>query len=175
MNDRNEVRIRAYADQRGFKPGTLARWLEHSDDDAVALLELAAELRLGENQLLGVWTWSEEIALRDGLRLAEVLKAAEVQAIVQSSLGRNDKLERLRTALRRRRYPELTQAEETLSELVSRLNLPREVRVTWPPFLEGEDLRIEIVVRDPAGLARAAAALATAAATPEIEEIFDLL
>ena len=168
--------IRTFARERRYSAAALQRWLALDPPDGFALLELARELRLGENQLRDLWEWAEEIAQRDHTSLAQVLALEAVAAPRRSpSLGRNDKLKLVKTALRRLRFPQLAATEERLAALVRQLDLPRNIRVTFPEFLEGDEVRIEIVADSVASLKAAADRLRAAAGAPACTAIFQIL
>lgn len=169
-----ETALRAFATERKYGDATLNRWLVLPAADAAALLHLARDLRLGENQLRGLWDWAQDVAVRDGRSIAQVLDSS-IGAVGQGHLNRNDKLKHLKAALRRQRFPELAALEDQLAELVRQLALPPTVRVTLPEFLEGDELRVEIVTRSPAALHDAAARLLAASQTPLCTKLFDLL
>lgn len=167
--------VGAYAAERQFKTATRERWLALAERDAAALLALARDLRLGENQLRDVWNWAEEIALRDGGDLATVLTAPEILTLQRGGLGRNDRLARIKAALRRRRFPALSAAEARAQDLVRRLELPRHIRLIVPEFLDGDAVTVEIEVTGTAALAEAAARLTEIARRAEVAELFDVL
>jgi hypothetical protein len=168
--------IRAFARGRRYSAPTLERWLALEAADGLALLELAREMRLGENQLRDLWEWTEEIAQRDRRSLAQVLALEPVAAPRRSrSLGRNDKLKLIKAALRRLRFPQLVAAEERLAALVRQLDLPRNIRVTFPEFPEGDAVRVEIVANSVASFKAAADRLRAAAAAPACTAIFQVL
>ena len=170
-----ETTIRAYAGTRMYSAATVERWLRLAARDAGALLQLATELRLGENQLRDLWDWAEEIGERDGLALSQVFAAPPIAAARGRALGRNDKLKAIKAALRCLRYPQLAAVEGRLAELVRTLQLPRSVRVTLPEHLEGDQLRVEIAADSVAAWRAAAAALLAAADTPACAALFALL
>lgn len=165
--------LRAFAAERGYAQATVERWLGLNDADRDALLALARDLRLGENQLRDLWHWAEEIAARDGGSLAEVLDASRSHA-ERVGLGRADRLKRVKAALRRRRFPQLAAREDRIAGLVEQLGLPG-VQIRWPAFLEGDVLRFEFEARSSEGLAAHAAALLAAARHPVCREIFAVL
>lgn len=167
--------IRSFATERSYRDETVARWVALDPLDAASLLEIAADLRLGENQLRDLWLWAEEIAARDGSSLVAVFAEPGVRSALRKRAGRNDRVKGLRAALRRLRFPQLAAHEQQLAALVEALQLPGTVRVHWPEFLEGDSLHVELDVRSPAALAAQARALADAAARPEFAEIFALL
>jgi hypothetical protein len=171
-----DATLRAFTAERRYSTAAVARWQAMAPEDGAALLELACELRLGENQLRDLWDWAEEIAARDQLSVAGVLALEPVRLARRARhVGRNDKLKLVKTALRRVRYPQLAAAEERLVSLVRALNLPRNVRVRFPEFLEGDELSVEIVADSAAALAAAADRLGAAAGTETCQAIFALL
>ncbi|HVO25757.1 MAG TPA: hypothetical protein VMW56_19230 [Candidatus Margulisiibacteriota bacterium] len=168
-------RIRAYAGARAYSVATTERWLRLASRDGDALLQLALELRLGENQLRDLWDWAEEIAGRDRLTLRDVLVAQPVAAARARALGRNDKLTAIKSALRRLRFPQLAAVEDRLGVVIGSLQLPRQVRIVLPVHLEGDQVRIEITVTNANAWRAAAAALLAAADSPACSELFALL
>jgi len=167
--------VRAFAAERRLRPTCIDRWLALSATDGSALLTLASELRLGENQLRDLWEWAEEIALRDASTLAAVLESEPLRSVRGSRLGRADALKAFKAALRRLRFPEMAAQERRIAALVDRLGLPAGVRVQWPEFLEGDSLRVVIDARGAGALRAAAYALGEAAQRAECAEIFSLL
>ena len=167
--------IRAYTGARTYSATTTERWFRLDAADGSALLQLATELRLGENQLRDLWDWAEEIAERDGVTLRHVLAAKPIVAARTRKLGRNDKLKAIKAALRRLRFPQLADSEDRLAGLIRTMELPRTVRVALPEHLEGDQVRIEITATSTAAWRAAAAALLAAAESPACTELFALL
>lgn len=168
-------RIGAFAAARRFQHGLRERWCAAADADAAALLDLAEELRLGENQLRDLYDWTEEIAARDGGTVAGVLGAAGVQAARARGLGRNEAIKAVREALRGLRFPQLAALERRLAECIRSLRLPPGVRIVLPEHLQGDEIRIEICAGDAAAVRAALAELAAAADRPQLAEVFALL
>lgn len=167
--------LQAFCSERRYSPAMVERWMRLDNDDAAALLQLAQEVRPSENQLRDLWQWADDIAHRDGQALALVLTDDALMAARRRHLGRNDRLKLLMHALRRRRFPQLAAVEDRLAELAQDLGLPRAVRLSLPPFLEGDAVRVEIVASSATALHDAAAALARAAETAACRELFTLL
>ncbi len=170
-----DAALRSFAAERKYGDATLQRWLQLAAGDAAALLALAQALRPSENQLRDLWEWAEEIAARDRVPLAQVLAAEPIAAARRRRVGRNDKIKLIKGELRRLRFPQLAATEERLAALVRELGLPRNVRLTLPEFLEGDDIRIEITANSRAALRDAAARLLAAAQTPGCAALFALL
>ena len=175
IDPRLDASFRAFAAARRYGQATLDRWARLDGEDAAALLRLIEDLRPGENQLRDVWDWSDDVAARDGIALAQVLDEEPVVAARRRAVSRNDKLKLVKHALRRLRFPQLAATEDRLADLIRALALPRTVRVTLPDFLEGDTVRVEITAGNVAALQAAAAALLTEEARQGWERVFGVL
>ncbi|MBI2366014.1 MAG: hypothetical protein HYV01_13560 [Deltaproteobacteria bacterium] len=69
----SEPEIREYAKKKAFHPQTVARWLAWEQPDRDALYRLALPLKIGENHLRDLMDWLEEISLRDGVQVRQIL------------------------------------------------------------------------------------------------------
>ena len=171
-----ENAIRDYALARGFHRQTLDRWLGWSAPDRDALAEIALGLKISENHLREMIDWLEEISLRDGRKIHEVLADHELFSIrTDPRLGRADKLKRIKERLRRWRFPRLAAAEDAIRQNIQALKLPAEVRLSVAPGLEGGRLQAEISAAGPAPLELLARKLSEAAATSPVANIFEHL
>ena len=170
-----DAAFRAYSQDRKFSNVTLARWSCLAPADAAAVNTLMHELRLGENQLRDLWDWAEDIAVRDGVSIEQVLRSDPVTAARGREVGRNEKLKLIKLALKRLRYPTLTSSEDRLASLLRALQLPRSVRVILPEHLEGDEIRFEVVARDVVGLRQAAVQLLSATESPACDALFRAL
>ena len=144
MNDH----IAAYAEVKRLSPQTLARWKAWSEEDQGALLAVARELQLGENQLRDFLDWLEEITARGGGAARDLLTRGEVQSPLRGKLSRNDKLKAVKEALRKIRYPRLSRLEEALRAAGKALDLGGRIQVSFPPSLEGEEITVELKARN---------------------------
>ncbi len=167
--------IRQFAAEKHYREQTLQRWLALSDCDAAALYRLATGLRLGENQLRDLWQWAVEIATRDHTTVAAVLQAPEIVAALEAKWSRNDRLQRVKHALRRRRFPELSAAEDRARSLVEAAQLPESVRLSLPSFFEGDEVVVTCRGKTPAELQAALSAALRWANTEVCAELFALL
>ena len=69
----------AYTQEKRLSTQTLRRWQSWVEEDQAALLVVAKELQLNENQLRDFLDWLEEIVTRDGVAVRDVF---EYDAIV---------------------------------------------------------------------------------------------
>lgn len=171
-----ESAIRDYASSRGFHRQTVERWLGWAEADRDCLTDLAVELKISENHLRDLMDWLEEIALRDGSRIQEILAGAPIAALrTDPRLGRADKLKRIKEQLRRWRFPRLAAIEDGLAERIKALRLPAGIRVGVPPGLEGGRLKFEVEAGTANEMRDLTGRLRDAAATETMAEIFALL
>ena len=154
----------------------MARWLAWEPPDRDALYRLAFALKIGENHLRDVMDWLEEISLRDGSQIWQILGNGAI-ADVESDprLGRADKLKRIKDQVRRWRFPRLAQMEDSIRARIQELRLHPAIRLTVPAGLEGGHLRVEFDASSQDELKRSMAKLADAAGKEAVQEIFDLL
>src|SRR5262249_31603149 len=140
--------ILAYAQHKHLSVQTLARWQAWAEEDQGALLQLAEELQLGENHVRDFVDWLEEIVLRDGGTIRDVLSQPDLRRLRESGQSRNDRLKAVKESLRRLRYPQLSRLEDDLRTAVKALALGSRVRVSFPPAFEGDEVTIEITARN---------------------------
>lgn len=139
--------ITTYAQEKHLSARTLARWQTWAADDQAAFLSLVQTLQIGENHIRDLLDWLEEIRLRDGVTVCDVLARPEIARPLAAQLGRNDRLKAVKEALRKVRYPRLSRLEEKVRAAVKALDLGGRVRVSFPSVLEGDEMTIEIKAR----------------------------
>jgi hypothetical protein len=169
-------KILVYGNARGFHERTLDRWLQLSDPDQKTLLELAETLKLGENHFRDFFDWLEEIALRDGGTLRQVLERKTLSRILSDPrLGRSDKLKCLKEEMRRLRFPRLARIEQEIQEQIRDLKLGSQIQMNVPPGLEGGALTVQMRATHFEELRRLVAELDKALEKDGVKRIFALL
>lgn len=169
----SEAAIRAYAAEKSFRPQTLERWLGWAEADRNALAQIAVGLKISENHLREVMDWLEEIALRDGSAIHQILserRIAEIQT--DPRLGRADKVRRIKEQLRRLRFPRMAEVEDAIKKNIRELKLQPEVRLSVPPGLEGGRVAVEFTAASPEEFKRAVEKLREAASHRLTAQIF---
>ena len=167
--------IIAYSEARGFHKQTLERWLKMTEADRRALWGLVKDLKLGEDHLRDFLDWLEEIGLRDGASISEVLKGEFLLRISSDPrLGRNDKLKQIKEELRRRRFPRLARTEEEIRRRIRELKLRPQIQISVPPGLEG-GVTVQVKAASCEELARLAKELGALSERKATKEIFGLL
>jgi hypothetical protein len=171
-----ESEIQAYATQRGFRRQTLERWFSWTGADRDALATLAFSLKISENHLREMMDWLEEISLRDGKSIQDILaEKAIYDTSTDPRLGRADRLKRIKEQLRRQRYPRLAQTEDQIRAHINGLKLHPEIHLSVAPGLEGGRLRVEFQPGSTAELRALVAKLNDATLLSSMGAIFELL
>lgn len=170
-----DEKILAYGSAKRFHRKTLERWLSLAENDQEALFDLAQVLKLGENHLKDFLEWLEEIALRDGVGLGEILQGDSMSRISSDSrLSRNDKLKQMKAELRRLRFPRLTSMEEQIRKRIHEMRLHPRIQMTVPPGLEG-GVTVQMRAASHEELESLVGQLAQALEKKAVKEIFLLL
>jgi hypothetical protein len=171
-----EHTIQEYAQSKGFHPQFLQRWLDWNRKDGAALLDLALSLKAGENHLRDLMDWVEEIALRDGTRICEILANKAITEIrTDPRLGRADRLKRIKDQVRRMRFPRLSQIEDSIRSKIRQLKLPPSVTLSPPSGLEGGYLQIDFTAGSTAEFKSILEKLSAAAESETVAHIYLLL
>jgi hypothetical protein len=166
--------IQGYCRLRGFSPRIEARWLALNAADRAALLSLMQEIKAGENHFKDLLDWLEEIALRDSVGIAALLKTLSATTD-DPRLGRNDKLKRLKDEIRRLRFPRLARVEDEIQRRVRELKLAKGVSLTVPVGLEGGSVTVKIEAGSADEMRTLVRSLAGAVESGPMNEIFTLL
>lgn len=171
-----DQQILAYGKAKGFHKQTLERWLRLTEADREALLDLAQGLKIGENHCRDFLDWLEEISLRDGVSLCEVLRGESLLRISSAPrLSRNDKLKQIKDEVRRLRFPRLAQVEGEIQRRIREMKLKPQIQITVPPGLEGGALTVQVRASGHEELKRLVRELGQALEREPVVEIFALL
>ncbi len=108
--------------------------------------------------------------------IAEIWSQSGCESLHQESHEGNTSVFReILKALHCIRYPEFSEMISRYENNLKALNLPRKVRVSAPPFFEGEHLTFQFSVKSPRQLASVSEQLGAAASATEMAKLFDLL
>jgi len=115
----------------------------------LALLRMLHDLKLNINQQLQFIDYMIDLSNSNCRDLVEMLHEPPLADLCgQTSINRPQKAKAILTYLRSIRFPALIQAEQGFKTSVSRLNLPKGVRIEPPPYFEGPELKMEILFKD---------------------------
>ncbi|MDI6704271.1 MAG: ParB N-terminal domain-containing protein [bacterium] len=123
--------------------------LEFSLRDRSEIFQLVSKLALSSNLQLEFITYLEEIAKREEIPIFKITKGVEIKELLNSKvLTPREKTEKLRTHLRKRRYPLLSQAESNFQNRKMKLGLLPRIHLLPPANFEGEGIRVEFSFKD---------------------------
>ena len=105
--------------------------------------ELGFELQIRGVELLKIMDWTHDIAKRDDESIVNVLLQNHiVEMIRQADMPRNEKIERIKTALIHTRFPKMTELSQQLVELTKQLSLPSQIQIGWDKNHESPGLQL---------------------------------
>ena len=159
----------------GYLSLPMALELSHlSKENAEILAILFKKLPMGLNKQREILQHLKEIAVREDLTLKGVLDDAPLNAILcDDSLDGNQKVHRIRTYLRKRRYPRLVEVEEKFNACVQSLGLGHGIQVAPPPGFEGSTCTMTIRIDNLDSLKRASRHISQAIENPSIATLFE--
>ena len=106
--------------------------------DAAALVELFSQLKVGLNKQRELHLLVTEIARREDVSIQQLIAENALQEILQDTdTDRAVQRQNIRSYLRQRRYPALTQAEAVYQEQVRQLKLGKHIQLIPPSDFEG--------------------------------------
>lgn len=157
--DEIDAQVRMLAAGRRLPPSHLERWLAMDPLSRAAILDIARAVRLRTGQLMTAIEMLEEIAVREHVTVAGILKRSEIRRIAAGPGSAPARASALLEAIRTLRYPLLKKMQEQIRSEISALKLPRGISLVLPSELGSDDLTVSIRVRSGAELARLLEAL----------------
>jgi len=154
-----DAEIRMLAEERRLPAAHLERWLALDEASRGGMLALAKKLRFRTGQIVSALDLLEEIAVRERITVAEVLKSDEIRRIADGSGSGPARASALIEALRKIRFPRLRAMQARLRAEVAALKLPRGISVDLPKELGSDELTVSLRVRSANDLGRLIAAL----------------
>lgn len=114
-----------------------------------AIYRLISNVKFNSNQQIQFIEYICDISIKENIPIPELLSEERLAKISEDQKMNNpQKAKLILDRLRSRRFPSLTRAEKAFKATVSRLDLPKGVRIQHPPFFEAPDYRLEILFRD---------------------------
>ena len=171
-----EGEIKEIAHRRDYPLKLLVRWLKFPTDDTMSIYSLVSGARFGSGAAVEVMNIVREITIRDEIPVEEILKIGEVDSILQNeAITPNEKVERIREALRRLRYPNLHRLEGEFARRVSALKITRGEYLTHPPYFEGDFLSFSLKFKDTDELKRMGESIVEMADEEDMEKLVGMV
>ncbi len=144
-----ERKLREYLVREGLSLSTAIHFLHLDKEGQEAILPLFEALRPGENRIREIISFLREISLRDEVSVSSLLAGDKIKEnIGDQEAPRPQRLERLRMALKKMRFPYLAEMERKFADYKRSLSLPPQISFHPPPFFEGEQFRLELRFKD---------------------------
>lgn len=141
--------------------------------DLSALFILLKMIKIGTNYLHQMLLYLEEISLRDDISI-EVLLEETKPIAGEQNLSMPQKGLKIIDALKDRRYPRLAKIEKEIITGIREMRLPKEIKLTYPQYLEEGDWKAEIRFKDQEQLKTLGETLIKKAEDGEIEKIMEI-
>jgi ParB family transcriptional regulator, chromosome partitioning protein len=123
--------------------------LEMDPVSRLPVFGLISKLKFNINQQLQLINYIIDISHITKAPIIELLKDQPLEKIcLNDNLNTPQKAKAVLRLLRTRRFPSLTEAEKTFNKTVSKLDLPKRVRIEPPLFFESPDYRLEILFKE---------------------------
>jgi hypothetical protein len=140
-----DPRIRRWANAKALSPADVQKWLSLGEQGRTRLLEIAENLKMHTGQFIAALALLEEIALREGQDVGEILACPSLHRVLNSAGSGPGRARALLDELRALRYPRLKHASERLAEGVAAIKLPPGIKIVLPRDLASDEVRIEII------------------------------
>lgn len=115
---------------------------EKTDRDSI--MKIADTLLPGVNRLKEIIMLLNEIALFQKKTIKDIVNLYLLDIIEDSRSDRKNRTEKIRLKLKVLRYPKLAKQEYKWDRFLKGLHLPPEIKISPPPFYEGNEIKIEI-------------------------------
>ncbi len=142
--------------------------------EAAALAEIFIALKPSLNKQREILQLCREIAAREGTSIQALLQTPELRAVVNAhDEDANRRVAVLRAALRKRRMPALSRAQQQFEEQVCALDLGRDLVLIPPAGFEGRTYRFDLRFSSIVDLRRQADRLRRLAEHPVMAQILE--
>jgi len=152
-------RLRLWANAKALPSADVQKWLALSELGRTRLLEIAENLKMHTGQFIAALALLEEIAIRKGQDIGEILACPSLRRVLNSAGSGPGRARALLDELRTLRYPRLKHASERLAEAVAAIKLPLGIKIALPRDLASDEVRVEIVAHGSAEMERLLACL----------------
>jgi hypothetical protein len=129
------------------------RWLGVEEPGRTGLLEIAESLKMRAGQCIMALSLLEEIAVREGLTIGQILNRPSLRRILNSPGSGPGRARAMLDDLRSLRYPRLRRVAAQLADQLAAIKLPPAIKVVLPRDLASDEIRVEVVARGSAEMA----------------------
>jgi hypothetical protein len=166
---------------KGLRQGAIAlpiaiKLHQYSDHESVqALAELLITLNISLNRQRELLDWVEAIVLRDRTTAEQVINDLGIgQILADTNLDRRQKIDQVRTALKKKRYPAIVATEKRFHALIKRLELPAGCQLIPPPYFEGNVYHLNLAFQSQPELVDLLLKIQTSSQNTVLNEIINM-
>ena len=117
-------------------------------DSAQIIGQLLNVLNTSLNRQREIVDWFEAIQMREGTAILGIYKDLGIEPVLNDvELDRRQKIDFIRVALKKRRYPTIVAVEDRFKRLVDQLKLPAGCQLNPPPNFEGDVYTLKLDFR----------------------------
>ena len=140
---------------------TVKALLDFDPESRSILFDWIRGLKFNVNQQILFIENTLDISLKEGISILQLMRESPMFKIRDDkTLNNPQKAKRLLAHLHSRRFPLLSRSEKAFEQKIKTLGLPDNVKISYPPFFESPDYRLEIRFRNGKGLGETIKALA---------------
>lgn len=119
--------------------------MEMDKEGATVLSDIFQKLNLSLNKQLEMLTLVNEISHRDDISIMAIFQEPAIRNILdQDDPEKNHAAGLLRDYLKKRRFPEISRAEQEFEKLKKSLNLPKNIQFHAPRYFEGNTYSLQM-------------------------------
>ena len=123
--------------------------LEMDNAAKMGIFQLILKLMFNVNQQKQLIDYLIDISTTAKIKIADILEERTLKDICcDTRLNNPQKVSSVLRTLRSRIFPRLIDAEETFKRMASGLDLPEGVRISYPPFFESPNYRMEVLFKN---------------------------
>lgn len=128
---------------------------------------------LGQNKQKEILEDLQEVSLREQIAAEEILKTPEILEIQNSEkLSPLQKADKVRSLLRKRRYPSFSSWKESFDSSLRKMRWPKEIALKHSPFFEDENISVSFSFKNKKEFEESILKLKEMASKKEFNEIF---
>ena len=138
--------IKVFVEKEEMPYSSLKQLVNFSSEEQKMMLPLI--LNLGQNKQKEIMENLREISSRDSVSVKRILEADEIQKIFLSEqLSSIQKTEKFRLYLKKRRYPEFTEWQDSFRKAVRKIQGKENISIEPYPFWEDNEISVKFSFR----------------------------
>ncbi|UCG79252.1 MAG: ParB N-terminal domain-containing protein [Nitrospirota bacterium] len=143
MNDE----LKRYCHEKKLAMKQLVNFINYPEEVLSHILSWRQRIQLSASIMDEIASGIRDLIRRNDMKLSDLTSDGELNEALNSDSSQKERTERLRTVLRKKRFPLLTEVNSRLEQAIERTGLPDNINISWDRTLENRGLSIRIDVR----------------------------